>query len=83
MSERLQFCRGDDDISSDFHAESDADEVRVWSDDGVAVAVSRNSSGRWSYAASDFGADADWDLDRSFDSWQEALEAFGFSALVR
>lgn len=82
MSERLQFCRDELDITSDVYAEQDADEVRVWADDGVAVAVSRDSSGQWSYAASDYGADADWDLYRSFGSWQEALETFGFSALV-
>jgi hypothetical protein len=79
MSDRIQFCRGDYDITADIYAEDDADEVRVWRDDDVLLAVSRDSSGSWSYAASDLGPSPDWDqdLDRIFPSWQDALSAFG------
>ena len=83
MGNRLQFCRGDSDITGDIYAEDDADEVRIWSDDnsgdsGVVVAVSASAEGKWSFAASDFGVLSSWPLDHEFDSWREALAAFGF-----
>jgi hypothetical protein len=77
MSDRIQFCRGDNDITADIYAADDADEVRVWRDDDVLLAVSRDTSGSWSYAASDLGPNPDWDIDRTFPTWQDALTAFG------
>ncbi|MFA5709296.1 hypothetical protein [Mycolicibacterium sp.] len=82
-ADRLQFCQGDNDITSEFHREDDATEVRVWDDeDGVLVAVHETSSGTWEYAASDYGADPDWNIDQKFRSWQEALTAFGYGELT-
>lgn len=79
----VQFCRGGDDITADFHRETDATEVRVWNADGVILAVRR--SGRddtWSYAASDFGPDPSWDTTLTFRNWQEALETYGYGELT-
>jgi hypothetical protein len=79
---RLQFCHGEDDITADFHAETDATEVRVWdAGDLVCVAVAIYE-GKWKYQASDYGADPEWDIDRGFGSWREALEAFGYGDVV-
>lgn len=77
---RLQFCAGDRDITSDMYAEDDATEVRVWPDDGdgclIAVAVDQKT-GQWEYAASDYGPPSG-DTSQQFASWQEALNAFGY-----
>ena len=82
-ADRLQFCHGDDDITSEFHREDDATEVRVWDDeDGVLVAVRETGSGTWEYESSDYGPDPSWDTSRTFGSWQEALEVFGYGELV-
>lgn len=82
-ADRLQFCCGDQDITAEFHRETDATEVRVWDDEGgVIVAVHETSNGGWKYEASDYGPDESWDLDREFASWADALEAFGCSGLV-
>lgn len=81
----LQFCLDEADISSDFHASDDADEVRVWSieDDGVLLAVALDQdAGLWKYSNSDFGP-GDWITDRTFESWQAALTFYGFKELVR
>ncbi|WP_301123870.1 MULTISPECIES: hypothetical protein [Mycolicibacterium] len=82
MGERLQFCRAGDDITAEITAERDADEVRVWADDGVRVAVSQDNAGAWSYAGSDFGAEPTWDIDDTFDSWRDALQSYGFTELL-
>ncbi|MFZ2239806.1 MAG: hypothetical protein WAV90_09725 [Gordonia amarae] len=75
---RLQFCRGEQDITDEFHAEDDATEVRLWSpEDLVIVAVAKTGARSWSYADSDYGPDPRWDTDRTFGSWQEALATFG------
>lgn len=79
---RLQFCHGDTDITGDFHAATDATEVRVWNDnDLVEVAVGVHGS-EWKYHASDYGADPEWDTDQGYPSWREAIDAFGYGEVV-
>ncbi|MGI6797948.1 hypothetical protein [Gordonia sihwensis] len=76
--DHLQFCYGDQDITGEFHRETDATEVRAWDDEGgVIVAVHETTEGRWEYQASDYGPHADWDIHATFESWEEALRAFG------
>ncbi|MCK0441240.1 hypothetical protein MUG78_17720 [Gordonia alkaliphila] len=74
----IQFCADDQDISSEPYRELDATEVRVWSEEGVVVAVSSGADGKWHYESSDFGPNPEWDTDGTFDSWEEALRAFGY-----
>ena len=82
-ADRLQFCCGDDDITADFHAETDATEVRVWDTEGlVLVAVGLFDDGSWRYEASDYGLADDWDLDQKFSSWQDAITDFGYGKLL-
>ncbi|WP_100514381.1 hypothetical protein [Mycobacteroides abscessus] len=80
--ERLQFCRDGFDISGDPYCEDDATEVRVWCSEGALVSVTVNDTGTWEYAGSDYGANQDWEIDRKYPGWQEALEAFGYGKLV-
>jgi hypothetical protein len=43
-----QYCRGDDDITSDWYAVPDADEARVWDGDVCLLAVVRDrDQDRW------------------------------------
>ena len=83
-ADRLQFCLFDNDITGEFHREDDANEVRVWdTEDGVLVAVAESKiDGTWSFEASDYGADPSWDISAKFDSWREALDAFGYGDLA-
>jgi hypothetical protein len=50
-----QYCRGDNDITGEFHREQDADEVRAWDGDFVMVAVTRSGEKGeyWTITASD------------------------------
>ncbi|KMV17541.1 hypothetical protein ACT17_14685 [Mycolicibacterium conceptionense] len=82
-ADRLQFCADDSDITSDFYAEEDATEVRVWdTEDCVLVAVSKNADGTWSYESSDYGPGSDTDTGAKYGSWREALDAFGYGDLA-
>lgn len=82
MKQRIQFSRAEDDITSELHAEEDADEVRLWDDSQSAVilAVRRDDAGRWSYGGSDVLAPSIAEMDAVYETWQEALGAFGYSA---
>lgn len=50
----VQYCRGDRDLGGDFYAKEDADEIRVWCEDGtLIVSVSEDAFGVWSVDHSD------------------------------
>ncbi len=81
--DRLQFIHGDTDITAEFHREDDATEVSVWdSADLVLLAVGCRGDGRWEFRASDYGAEPDWDMTRTFTRWQDALDYFGYAGLI-
>lgn len=81
--DRLQFIHGDIDITTEFHREDDATEVRVWDiADLMLLAVGCRSDGRWEFRASDYGAEPDKDMTRTFARWQDALDDFGYADLI-
>jgi hypothetical protein len=56
---RWQFCRGADDITADYYAQSDADMVRAWEGahgDFCLLEVTRGEDGLWRAT----GGDGDW-----------------------
>lgn len=70
----LQFCHEDRDITGEFHREDDADEVRVWEEDGELVAaVTRTSDGSWTTAPGP-------GTQETFQSWADALQHCGIPA---
>lgn len=63
MPDTLQFSRSSPETPSDVNAESDPDEVRVWSADGaVRVCVARHESGKWVYVGGDLPPEPGWPL---------------------
>jgi hypothetical protein len=74
---RWQFCQGGYDISMDFHAPLDADMVRAWEGahgEFCLVEVTKVDD-HWVVT----GGDGDWTpmAERRFDSYGEALAAYG------
>ncbi|MEV6925500.1 hypothetical protein AB0M46_13520 [Dactylosporangium sp. NPDC051485] len=63
---RWQFCRGGYDITTDFYAEHDADEVRAWDYDFCFVAVVRDADNpqRWRIDSTDGRLPEDADTHR-------------------
>lgn len=72
---RLQFCHDGVDITSQFHAESDASEVRVWDENELVTVAVAERAGKWQFQFSDYVVDLEWDIYRWFGSWREALDA--------
>lgn len=82
MKDTLQLCRDGIDISNDVNAASAATEVRVWAaDGGVRLSVAIVDSGKWLYVGGDYKLHGPAGI--PFDSWQDALTAYGFSPLTQ
>ncbi|MFD6104200.1 hypothetical protein ACFWFQ_16205 [Nocardia salmonicida] len=72
---RLQFCRGDDDLSAHPGAATDSTEVRVW-DGQLCLAAVIHEGGGWGYAGGDCGhLIPDEHLLARFADWRQALHA--------
>ncbi|MET7772044.1 hypothetical protein [Nocardia sp. NPDC005366] len=70
---RLQFCRGDNDLTAHPGSAIDATEIRVWNDEVCLAAVTHDASG-WGYSAGDGGHRIpDEHLHARFADWREAL----------
>lgn len=80
MSDSLQFCLDDHDITALSSREVNANQVFVW-DDGLCVVVAvakSDTDGTWSYLESEDRPDPSWDINAKFRTWRAALNAFGF-----
>ncbi|WP_043736956.1 hypothetical protein [Nocardia asiatica] len=72
---RLQFCRGDDDLTAHPAADTDATEVRLWGGELVLAAVTHDPA-EWAYAGGDCGHRIpDEHLHARFSDWRHALHA--------
>jgi hypothetical protein len=69
-----QYCRNGLDITTNFYAEQDADEVRAWDDDFCVLEVRRDGQDptRWRITGSD-GRRPDQADDQLFDDPSDAL----------
>lgn len=83
---RLQFISDGRDITNQMYAEVDADEVRAWDEEICLLSVKNvhaeiGAPGQvWEYESSDYGhAYSDELLDRTFESWRDAFDAFGIN----
>lgn len=73
----VQYCRGDDDITSDFYAAEDADTVRFWEGDFCLIEVTRwSSAGSFNVWQPTGGDSAGWTklAEFAFRSPKDALE---------
>jgi hypothetical protein len=81
----LQFCLSGRDISGDPYARVDADEVRMWDDETLLLAVTDvarpgEQIARWVYSGSDVGHSySDAQMAAEHEAWQDALESFGLA----
>ncbi|WP_216917422.1 hypothetical protein [Nocardia noduli] len=70
---RLQFCRGDADLTAHPGSDTPATEVRLWDHDVCLAAVTHDTDG-WAYAGGDHGHRiTDEHLHARFADWHEAL----------
>lgn len=70
---RWQYCLGDQDITTWFTAELDADEVRAWDYDFCYLVVRREADNRWRIHSSDSMLPDDADA-QTFGAPVEALD---------
>ncbi|WP_157183979.1 hypothetical protein [Nocardia takedensis] len=72
---RVQFCRGEDDLTAHPGGESEASEVRLWDGELCLAAIVRDRDG-WRYGAADCGHRiADEQVHARYGDWREALHA--------
>lgn len=72
----IQLVSGDTDITSDFYAELDADEARIWDESGDLILVLVPSGDDWVVERCDesFGQGTEWWIGTEYLTVEDALE---------